>query len=329
MTPPVVSHGVPEVLVIGAGVSGLTTAACLAEAGLSTAIRTERLPGDSTSAAAGALWGQHLVHGDRVPGWGRQTLDVLRDLAGVAGTGVSMMTGAEVSRTPADRPPDPLDGLRPCGPAELPAGFACGWRYTAPVADMPVYLGYLLARFERAGGQLTAGPVRSFAEAAAGGAADGSAAPVIVNCTGAAARDLVPDPAVVPVRGQVVLAANPGISEFLVAMGDRPNEVNYLFPHGDVVLLGGTEEEGNWSLAPDPRTADRIVRDCAALDPRLRGARVAGHRVGLRPYRPEVRLEAERLPGGRLLIHNYGHGGAGVSLSWGCALEILDLVRAT
>ena len=319
------SDRVPEVLVIGAGVSGLTTAACLAEAGLRTAIRTERLPGDSTSAAAGALWGRHLVHGDRVPGWGRQTLEVLRGLAAEAGSGVAMMTGIEAARTRTDRPPGELDGLRPCGPAELPGGFAHGWRYTAPVVDMPVYLGYLVARFERAGGQLTVEPVRSLAEAADGGAG----APVLVNCTGAAARELAPDPAVVPVRGQVVLAANPGISEFLVAMGDRPHEVNYVFPHGDVVLLGGTEEEGNWSLAPDPRTAGRIMRDCAALDPRLRGARVVGHRVGLRPCRPQVRLDAERMPGGQLLIHNYGHGGAGVSLSWGCAREVLRLVRAT
>jgi D-amino-acid oxidase len=320
----VVSHHEPEALVIGAGVCGLTTAICLAEAGLSTAIRTARLPGDSTSAAAGALWGQHLVHGEQVPHWSRQTLEVLRRLAADERTGVAMMTGTEVARTWADPPPELVDGLRACDPSELPAGFSHGWRYAAPVATMPVYLGYLLDRFERAGGQVTVDPVRGIAPAA-----DGQPdARVMVNCTGVAARELVPDPAVVPVRGQVVLVANPGISEFVVAYGERPHEVRYLFPHGDVVLLGGTEEEGNWRLDPDPRTAEQIVRDCAAIDPRLDGARVVGHRVGLRPARPTVRLEAERLRNGRLLIHNYGHGGAGVSLSWGCAMEILNLIRA-
>lgn len=309
---------------IGAGVCGLTTAVCLAEAGIPVAIRTARLPRDSTSAAAGALWGQHLVHGGQVAAWGRRTLEVLRRLAAGEGTGVAMMTGTEVARAPADPPPELVDGLRPCEPAELPPGFTGGWRYTAPVATMPVYLGYLLARFERAGGKVTVDPVSSLTEAAR----DRGAARVIVNCTGVAARDLVPDPAVVPVRGQVVLVANPGIGEFVVAYGDRPHEVRYLFPHGDTVLLGGTEEEGNWNLDPDPRTAGRIVRDCAAIEPRLRGARVVGHRVGLRPFRPQVRLEAERLGNGRLLIHNYGHGGAGVSLSWGCAMEVLDLIHA-
>jgi len=92
------------------------------------------------------------------------------------------------------------------------------------------------------------------------------------------------------------------------------------------VLLGGTEESGNWSLEPDPATTERILRDCAAIEPRLRGAAVIAHRVGLRPVRPSVRLEAENLDGGRRLVHNYGHGGAGVTLSWGCAMEVASAI---
>ena len=72
-------------------------------------------------------------------------------------------------------------------------GFTDGWHYTAPLATMPVYLGYLQARFERAGGTLEVSAVTSLAGLA-------GTAPVIVNCSGAAAHDLVPDPAVVPVR---------------------------------------------------------------------------------------------------------------------------------
>ena len=50
-----------------------------------------------------------------------------------------------------------------------------------------------------------------------------------------------------------------------------------------------------------------------------------GHRVGLRPFRPQVRLEAEPSGSGPLVVHNYGHGGAGVTLSWGCAREAAGL----
>jgi D-amino-acid oxidase len=76
---------------------------------------------------------------------------------------------------------------------------------------------------------------------------------------------------------------------------------------------------------PDPATADRLLAAAAAVEPRLAGVAVLEHRVGLRPGRPYVRLEAEVLADGRQVVHNYGHGGAGVSLSWGCAAEAARL----
>ena len=185
---------------------------------------------------------------------------------------------------------------------------------------MPVYLDYLRARFERAGGTLEVAAVRSLPELA-------GIAPVLVNCSGAGAHDLVPDPAVVPVRGQVVIAANPGIEEFYINRDDEPPWITYMFPHGDTVLLGGTNEEGAWDEEPRPYIAERIVAACSAIDPRLRGVEILEHRVGLRPCRPEVRLESEPLDGS-ILWHNYGHGGAGISLSWGCAAEIAAEILA-
>jgi D-amino-acid oxidase len=119
----------------------------------------------------------------------------------------------------------------------------------------------------------------------------------------------------------VVIAANPGIEEFYVSRDEEPPWIVYMFPHGETILLGGTNEEGDWDQEPKPFIAERIVAQCVAIDPRLRGAAILGHRVGLRPYRPEVRLESEPFGSG-VLWHNYGHGGAGVSLSWGCATEI-------
>jgi D-amino-acid oxidase len=314
-----------DVLVVGAGVSGLTTAVRLAETGRSVAIRTDRLPQETTSSVAGAIWGPHLVErSDRVTRWSRETLAVLTDLTGDAASGVRMVSGVEATRT-ADGFPHwghLLGNLSPCGPADLPDGFVSGWRYTAPVAFMPVYLDYLLTRFRRAGGQVHTAAVTSLADAARD-----AAARAIVNCPGVGAHDLVPDPAVIPVRGQVVVAANPGITEFFIAPSDDTAELTYLFPHGDRILLGGTEQRGNWSLDPDPRTAERILRDCSTIDPRLRTTRVIAHRVGLRPVRPQVRVEAERLGTGQFLVHNYGHGGAGITLSWGCADEVAELVR--
>jgi D-amino-acid oxidase len=311
-----------DVLVIGAGVIGLTTGIRLAEAGLSVTIRTDAPPGQTTSAAAGAVWGPVSVGPpDRVLGWARTGLEVLSKLAAEPGTGVRMATGKEVTVAPEEPPywivllPD----VRPCAPAELPDGCTSGWHYTAPLATMPVYLEFLRTRFAQAGGTLELARVGSL-----GGLA--GAAPVVVNCSGVAARDLVPDPSVLPIRGQVVLVANPGIEEFLIWRdGDEPPFYVYMFPHGEEVLLGGTSEEGEWDRTPRPRTAERIVANCSRVDPRLRGAAVLSHRVGLRPWRPEVRLESEPLGDG-VLWHNYGHGGAGISLAWGCAAEIASAI---
>jgi D-amino-acid oxidase len=249
-----------------------------------------------------------------------------------------MAAGVEATRgttpsagTPA-APPVPRDwqrelGAVPCGAADLPGGFAAGWRYTAPLVRMPAYLGYLRARLEAAGGRIEAGLVRSLPAVAAE-----HRARAVVNCTGSGARDLTGDQALRAFRGQVVVAENPGLTEFFIGLPDGTAELVYLFPHGDVVVLGGTEVADDWNPQPVPAVAGRILRDCTAAEPRLAGARVLGHLVGLRPFRPRVRLEAEPPGPARAghgpdpaVVHNYGHGGAGITLSWGCAREAAAL----
>jgi len=323
----------PDVLVIGAGVSGLTTAVCLAEAGARVAVQAELPPGWTTSAVAGAIWGPHLVGpADRVDRWGLATLERLYELAGPdqPGTGVRLLGGRQVAG-PDGFTEDligPLADVRPCGSGDLPEGYASGWRYTAPVISMPVYLDYLVDRLTTAGGTLETGI--TFGSPA--GAAGRTAAKVLVNCTGTGAHGFARDPDVVPVRGQAVVVRNPGLSEFFIGLGRdgaaAGDGLVYLFPHKSTVVLGGTQDTGSWSREPDPATAARIIARCAAVEPALRNAEVIAHKAGLRPTRPQVRLEAEDLEGGRTLVHNYGHGGAGVTLSWGCAADAAALALA-
>jgi D-amino-acid oxidase len=361
-----------DVLVVGAGVSGLTTAVCLAEAGMRVTILAAAPPAETTSSVAGAIWGPHLVEDSpRTARWALVTLAQLREFAADPATGVRIATGVEATRgtpptstPPANTPPtstppastppagpppastrataqQPPDWMRelgavPCAADSLPGGFASGWRYGAPLVRMPAYLGYLHARFEAAGGRVEAGLARSLTGA---GAEHGARA--VVNCTGSGARHLVSDQGVRVFRGQVVVAENPGVTEFFIGLPDATTELVYLFPHGDILVLGGTEVADDWNPQPVPGVAERILRDCAAIDPRVAGARVLGHRVGLRPFRPQVRLEAEPSgavqpgsPGtaraghaaGPAVVHNYGHGGAGITLSWGCAREAAALV---
>ena len=311
-----------DALVIGCGVSGLTTAVCLAEAGLRVGVRTAAAPAGTTSAVAGALWLPYLVEPrERVAGWGAVTLTELRELAADPATGVRLAAGTVLSTSPGEPPPwTGTVGATRCPPGSLPPGFPAGWRFTAPLVEMPVYLAYLADRLERAGGQVEQRPVTSLDEALA-------AARLVVNCAGIGARELVPDPAVRPVRGQVVVVENPGIDEFLAEEPGAGTELRYVLPHRSTVVLGGTAEPDDPDLTPRPELARRIVARCTELVPALAGARVVAHRVGLRPFRDQVRLEVEVRDGGRI-VHNYGHGGSGVTLSWGCAREVAARVRS-
>jgi D-amino-acid oxidase len=311
-----------HVLVIGAGVSGLTTAICVAEAGFKVRVLSRELPLHTTSVAAGASWTPYKAD-ERCLAWSQETLVQLRSLTANPDAGVHMVQGILASRggTPAPAWAVDLPNYRPCRQAELPQGFRSGWRYTIPLVDMPVYLRYLTDRLRHLGVTIELAAVTSL---------DQLSAPAIVNCAGGGAAELAEDQKMAPMRGQLVVVENPGIDWFFEDMGEDPadpEELTYFMPHGDVVVLGGSyvPDTGD-SLAPDPQVSAGIIARAAEIEPKLAGAKVLGHRVGIRPTRPTVRLE-RIVHNGRPVIHNYGHGGAGVTVSWGCASEVVSYLR--
>lgn len=310
-----------DVTVIGCGVIGLSTAVRLREAGLDAGIVSAAMPHETTSGVAAAIWYPYKAYPeDRVLAWGRRAFEVFEELSREPGTGVYMREGVELHREPAPEPwwAPAVPGVRRCTPEELPPGYRDGHTFTVPVVEMPVYLEYLLRRFAASGGRVEQRAVSSLEEVSEGRR-------VVVNCAGLGARELLGDEALVPIRGQVVRVRNPGVERFVLD-DDDPEGVTYIVPRTGDCILGGTAEEGSWSLEPDSGTAEGILRRCAELEPKLAGAEVLEHRVGLRPGRAEVRLEHETLPNGVPCVHDYGHGGSGVTLSWGCADEALRLV---
>lgn len=182
---------------------------------------------------------------------------------------------------------------------------------------MSIYLDYLVRRLAAAGGLIEQTEVGSLLELA-------EQTPLLVNCAGLGARELVPDPSVRAVRGQQVIVDNPGLEEFLIEAPFGPATTAY-WPYPDHVVLGSTRVADDERQAPEPEMAAEILRRCIEVQPRLQHARVRGHQVGLRPDRPTVRLDVERIGGARC-VHNYGHGGSGVTLSWGCAREAAVLL---
>ncbi|MGW4907061.1 FAD-dependent oxidoreductase [Streptomyces sp. NPDC004270] len=311
-----------EVIVVGGGVVGLTTAVVLAEGGRRVRVWARESGERTTSAVAGALWWPYRIEPEYLVGeWALESLAVYMELAArPEETGVRLVEGVYSGLR--------LDALGPWA-ARVPglADTAEGLSARLPLIDMPVHLAWLRERLGKAGGTVEVREVHGLGEVPAA---------AVVNCTGLGARSLVPDPAVRPVRGQLVLVENPGITTWYGAAeepaggpegGSEGSVSTYFFPQPGGLLLGGTAQEDAWSLEPDPDVAAGIVARCAAVRPEIAGARVLGHRVGLRPYRDAVRLERELLPDGRVLVHNYGHGGAGVTVAWGCARQAAGLVE--
>ncbi len=284
-------------------------------------VLAQHRPERSTSAAAGAIWDPIYANHDDVPRWSAQTYEVLCALHRAGRPEVRLVDGVEASRHPITSPvwATALPGFRECAPAELPPGFCSGWCYRAPIVDMPSYLRYLERRLMAAGTVVSPTRLESLDEAL-------DAARVVVNCSGIGARDLVPDPEVVPVRGQLVAVRNPGVSQFFAEHTDELDEMTYLLPQGEVLLLGGSADKDIDDPVPDPAVARGIIERCAGVVPAVAHAQVLGHRVGIRPQRERVRVERIDAGDGHVLVHNYGHSGAGVSLSWGCAETVAHLL---
>lgn len=314
-----------DILVIGCGVSGLTTGIMLLRAGHSVRIWAKSLPPETTSNVAAAVWYPYKAYPpERVTVWGAVAYREFLALTEQSDTGVIRSEVFDLRREPAPEPEwkDVVDGFRSAHANEMPPGFTVGFVFTAPVIDTSVYLNYLLRTFQAEGGQIERHDVRDLAEPLA-------ASPVVVNCAGLGARKLVGDTAFTPVRGQVVRVQHTGSRRVLLDDGGD-GEVTYIVPRISDTILGGTDDEGNESTEPDPAVTRDILRRCAQLDPALAHLTeddILGVAVGIRPVRSSVRLEAEPAGTGRWLIHNYGHGGAGVTLSWGCADEVARMVE--
>jgi len=318
----------PVVVVIGAGVIGLTTALELLQRGAKVVIRTRDTIDATTSAVAAAVWYPFLAEPrQRVLDWSRTTYEVLaREARHEPSSGVRIERFVEVFSVP-----DPdvwwasaVPGLRFLPRSEVPTGFRAAIEVDVPVADTRRYLPRLLERVRALGGELHVRAVESLAELAE---VSGSAPSAIVNCTGLGARELCGDTSLVPIRGQVLVARGLALSHGV--LDETVPSPIYAIPRGDELILGGTAQHGDSRSAPDERDTEAILAGLARHLPNLTPRHVVAARVGLRPWRPAIRLEREPRAGGPLLVHNYGHGGSGYTVAWGCAREAAELALGT
>ena len=309
-----------RVAIIGAGVSGLTCGVRLAELGYQTTILAKETGQQTTSAVAAALWFPYDCEPrQEVIAWALETYRTLVDLERDSRAGVTMIELRQFSRTNEIEIPD---WAIPLGASTVATGgrpaFKSGFRITVPLMDTTIYLDYLAKRFVNAGGEIHGNVAFEKLEDV------DPAFDLIINCAGIGARSLVNDVDLEPHRGQVAIVCRIDNLAGAIVCDDAP--LMYAIPRTNDCVFGGTNELSE-NLDVDPPTTERIVAECRRVL-KIDNPNVIAERVGLRPFRKSgVRLESDRLRDGRTVIHNYGHGGSGFTLSWGCAENVLSFTE--
>ena len=294
---------------------GLSTALALEEHGHTVRVVAAATDDATTSAVAGACWFPYRAGPpERVAAWAAATRRWFDTVAADPDSGVTPITGYEITADEGLDPPRPwwaahIEVSRAPAPV---AGMPLAWKFGSagiePARHMPYLTGRLRASIESR-------PVADLAR---------EPGDLVVNCAGLAARELAGDTALTPLFGQVVITELGGVDRTITVTDERdPAAIFYAIPRRDELVLGGCSLP--WPPGtppvPDPEVTRRILGQAAALG--LPVGPLRRVRAGLRPFRPEVRLERT----GRV-IHNYGHGGAGYTLSRGCAEEVVRLADA-
>ncbi|XP_009995141.1 PREDICTED: D-amino-acid oxidase [Chaetura pelagica] len=302
-----------RVAVIGAGVIGLSTALCIHQQfhslvpSLDMEVYADHYTPHTTSDGAAGLWQPYLSDQGNLQEtevrrepvlWNKETFDyLLRHLGSPAARemGLFLISGYNLFTQPV---PDPswkniVLGFRNLTPKELELfpGYSYGWFNTALMLEGRSYLPWLTSRLTERGVKFFHKKIESFQELFAQGV------DVVINCTGVRAGHLQPDPELQPGRGQVIKVQAPWVKHFIITHDIKSGIYNspYIIPGSEFTVLGGIYQHGNWSEENSAQDHKTIWDNCCRLLPALQ------------------------------VIHNYGHGGVGITIHWGCAREAARL----
>ncbi|KAL4920682.1 FAD dependent oxidoreductase [Aspergillus aurantiobrunneus] len=380
------SPNAAHILIIGGGVTGLTTAWVLLDKGYRVTIISEEWASYSnnqrlTSQIAGALWefppavcGHHtdtisLINSKR---WCmvnyRIWEAIARSLSLSAAAGVQMKAAAFFTTRPISEDAALLQkiheirnsGVGVMHDANLlwkydinPAyGIVDAFELLSPVIDTDVCMAWLTSLVQNKGANLITQTITGDLFTQESRLRKQYNADVLVNATGLGALTLADDKTCYPIRGSLIRIINDGTDfpKITTAMTipaettgrsgnstSPSNEIVFIVPRNDnILVLGGIAEPQEWDLdlSLDSPTIQRMRARCESFLPVLKNARVDAEyplAQGLRPFRGRnIRVEREqRMQGGKpsRIVHNYGHGGAGWTLSFGCAADVVKLVE--
>ncbi|GAO15988.1 uncharacterized protein UV8b_04468 [Ustilaginoidea virens] len=345
------------IVVVGAGVSGLTTALLLSRNKANdVTIIAKHMPGDCDIEYASPWAGANFLPMSTRDNsrWERRTWPEISRLAKEVPEAGIHFQPTRILRRDKDMqgpscPIDPifdrdpwfqtlLPGFRELSAAEIPKGHDSGVEFTSVCINTALYLQWLVGQCLRNGVVFKRAVISHIKEAKTS-SHTGKHASIIINATGLGSLKLggVQDETMAPSRGQLVLVRNE-LQPMFTTSGTEDGMTELLYtmqrPAGGGTVLGGTYDIGNWESVPDPNIALRIMQRVVDLCPEIahgkgiQGLSVIRHVAGLRPYRKSgVRVEKERLDDATWIVHNYGHAGWGYQGSYGCAEGVVELVN--
>jgi D-amino-acid oxidase len=305
-----------NIAVIGAGISGMSAAYELNRAGHRVFVFARAFSPNITSNRAAAFWLPYHIRNDkRGIDWCRKSYEVYLELSKDPSTGISMKQlikvvandVTEVDQTWKDFMPP--GSYRPIPLTQLLPGYLEGDEAEVPLIETQIFLPWLQQQLVMAGVSFHQQEIIAFDQL--------DDHDLIVNCTGLGARELCKDEQLIPYRGQVALLA-PKENLPIFLDNEKPQ---YIVPRKDAIIIGGTYEENVFEEVTEPKTIEFLLQKAFMIYPELAMQEYLGSWAGLRPHRNEVRLER-----GNNIIHNYGHGGSGFTLAFGCAADVVKLV---
>ena len=310
-----------RIAIIGAGITGMSSAFALKGKGYEINIFAKAFSPNITSNRAAAFWFPYHIRNDkRGINWCRESYDFYHAMANVSTSGISIQKLTKVLRNAVIEAEPiwvdfmPQGAMRTLPANELPAGVAKVYEVQVPLVETQLFLPYLQQELVKEGVQFFERTISSFNELT-------NQFDVVINCSALGSRTLCNDNKIIPVRGQVGLL-EPVEQMDIYLDNEKPL---YIVPRKDAIIVGGTYEENIDEEITEPETIQRLLNNAYETFPSLKNQKVLGSWAGLRPYRPEVRVEAET---GTNIIHNYGHGGSGFTLAFGCAKDVAKLVEA-
>lgn len=309
-----------SVTVVGSGIIGLTTAIALQEAGFEVTIVAKEKFSNTLSHKVGAIWFPfEVAPKEKTNAWASIAyFRYQEEINPENGVTFIPFINAYTSESNNDWTAQLPEGkVREATKEELPKGMEKAFFTEVPLVEPPLYLPHLFERFLAQGGSFQEAQISSLEELA-------SLDKWVVNCTGLGAKEICQDKELYPIRGQILRCKK--LENISFAEPTKKGALLYLINRSGDTIIGGTDYENDWNEKEDISDTELILKRLKESglkqDPEILEVL-----VGLRPKRSSVRFEFDQMFSN--IFHNYGHGGAGFTVAWGCAMEVAEILKGT